>query len=221
MTTNVPLWQPTLERIALANITQFTQRVASATGRELSDYAALWRWSNDEREAFWRAVWDYAGIIGQRGSRTLVDGHKMPGARWFPDARLNFAENLLAVRGGDDAADALVFRGEDRDRRHVTHAELTAMTSRMASAMRSSGLAAGDRIAAYVPNLPEAVVAVLGATSFGAVWSSCSPDFGVRGVLDRFGQIEPRVLITVDGYWYNGKALPITDKVAEIVRKYR
>ena len=88
MTTNVPLWQPTLERIALANITQFTQRVASATGRELSDYAALWRWSNDEREAFWRAVWDYAGIVGQRGSRTLVDGHKMPGARWFPDARL-------------------------------------------------------------------------------------------------------------------------------------
>ena len=217
MMTNLPLWQPTPARIAGANLTEFTRRVAGASGTALPDYAALWRWSNDEREAFWRAVWDYAGVIGERGERTLVDAHKMPGARWFPDARLNFAENLLAARGGDDAADALVFRGEDRERRHVTYGELTAMASRMASALQASGIAAGDRVAAYIPNLPEAIVAMLGATSFGAIWSSCSPDFGVRGVLDRFAQIEPRVLVTVDGYWYNGKALPIVDKVAEIV----
>ena len=217
MTTNVPLWQPTRERIARANITDFTARVARETGRAFPDYKTLWRWSNDEREAFWRALWDYAAVVGERGERTLVDGHKMPGARWFPDARLNFAENLLASRGGDDAADALVFRGEDRDRRHVTFRELSAMTSRMAAALQASGVTAGDRVAAYIPNLPEAIVAMLGVTSFGAVWSSCSPDFGVRGVLDRFGQIEPRVLVTVDGYWYNGKALPIVDKVAQIV----
>jgi acetoacetyl-CoA synthetase len=217
MTTNVPLWQPSPARIAAANMTEFTRRVASETGRSFPDYASLWRWSNDEREAFWRALWDFAGVVGERGERTLMDGHKMPGARWFPDARLNFAENLLALRGCDDAADALVFRGEDRDRRRVTHGELTALVARMAAALKASGIVAGDRIAAFVPNLPEAIVATLGATSFGAIWSSCSPDFGVRGVLDRFGQIEPRVLVAVDGYRYNGKALPIVDKLAEIV----
>jgi acetoacetyl-CoA synthetase len=217
MTTNVPLWQPSPARIAAANMTEFTRRVASETGRSFPDYASLWRWSNDEREAFWRALWDFAGVVGERGERTLMDGHKMPGARWFPDARLNFAENLLALRGCDDATDALVFRGEDRDRRRVTHGELTALVARMAAALKASGIVAGDRIAAFVPNLPEAIVATLGATSFGAIWSSCSPDFGVRGVLDRFGQIEPRVLVAVDGYRYNGKALPIVDKLAEIV----
>ena len=216
MTTHTPLWQPTRERIAQANITEFARRIASETGRSFPDYHALWRWSNDEREVFWRAVWDFAGIVGERGQRTLADGQKMPGARWFPDARLNFAENLLAAREGD-AEDALVFRGEDRDRLRMSRAELTAMVSRMATGLKASGLVTGDRVAAFVPNLPETVVAMLGATSFGAVWSSCSPDFGVRGVLDRFGQIEPRVLVTVDGYWYNGKALPIVDKVADIV----
>ena len=152
MTTNVPLWQPTQERIAGANITDFASRVARETGRTFPDYRTLWRWSNDEREAFWRALWDYAGIVGERGERTLVDGHRMPGARWFPDAHLNFAENLLAARGGDAAADALVFRGEDRDRRHVTYGELTSMTSRMAAALQAAGITAGDRIAAYIPN---------------------------------------------------------------------
>ena len=217
MTINEPLWQPSAERIAQANITAFARGVTSATGRAVPDYMTLWRWSNDEREAFWRAVWDYAGVVGDRGERTLVDAQRMPGARWFPDARLNFAENLLAARGGDGAADALVFRGEDRDRRRLTYDELSALTSRMASALRAAGVACGDRVAAYIPNMPEAIVAMLGASSFGAIFSSCSPDFGVRGVLDRFGQIEPRVLVTVDGYWYNGKALPIVDKVAEIV----
>jgi acetoacetyl-CoA synthetase len=141
----------------------------------------------------------------------------MPGARWFPDARLNFAENLLATRGADDATDALVFRGEDREQRRVSHGELRDLASRAAAALRAAGVVAGDRVAAYIANVPEAVVAMLGATSFGAIWSSCSPDFGVRGVLDRFSQIEPRVLVTVDGYWYNGKAIPILDKIAEIV----
>jgi acetoacetyl-CoA synthetase len=217
MTTNAPMWQPSPERIARANITAFARRVADSTGRDVPDYATLWRWSNDEREAFWRALWDFAGVIGERGPRTLVGADRMPGATWFPDARLNFAENLLASRDAGETTDALVFRGEDRESRRLSDGELVAATSRAARALRAAGIGQGDRVAAYVPNLPEAIVAMLAATSFGAIWSSCSPDFGVRGVLDRFGQIEPRVLITVEGYWYNGKALPIVDKVAEIV----
>jgi len=219
MTTDALLWQPPPDRIAQANITEFARRVAAGTGRPFPDYAALWRWSNEEREAFWRALWDYAGIIGTRGERTLVDPTRMPGAKWFPDARLNFAENLLARRASADDRDALVFRGEDKLSRRVTHAELVAGASRVAAALKAQGVAAGDRVAAYLPNLPEAVIAMLGATSLGAIWSSCSPDFGVQGVLDRFGQIEPRVLFVVDGYWYNGKALPIGDKVAAIVAR--
>src|SRR5206468_2227650 len=144
------------------------------SGRPFPDYASLWQWSTDEREAFWRAVWDFAGVIGTRGERTLVDPALMPGARWFPDARLNFAENLLTRRAADDAGDSLVFRGEDRLVRRVSHAELVATTSRVATALKGLGVAAGDRVAAYVPNMPEAIGAALGATSLGAVGSSCS-----------------------------------------------
>jgi acetoacetyl-CoA synthetase len=217
MTANVPLWQPSPERIAKANITAFARRAEDVAGRPLPDYATLWKWSNDEREAFWRLLWDYGGIIGERGERTLIDGDRMPGARWFPDARLNYAENLLATRGADDATDAIVFRGEDREQGLLSHGELRDVASRVAAALRAAGIGKGDRVAAYVANIPEAIVAMLGTTSQGAIWSSCSPDFGVRGVLDRFSQIEPRVLVTVDGYWYNGKAIPVVDKLREIV----
>ena len=217
MTTPNLLWQPSPERIAAANITAFTRHVSSQDRVDLPDYASLWRWSNDERELFWRAVWDFCGVIGERGERTLVDPHRMPGATWFPDARLNFAENVLAREFASTGTDALVFRGEDKAARGLSQAELVAGTSRIAAALRAHGIAAGDQIAAYIPNMPEAIVAMLGGAGLGAVWSSCSPDFGVRGVLDRFGQIEPRVLFTVDGYWYNDKPLPILDKVAEIV----
>jgi len=219
MTTEAMLWQPSAERIARANITEFARRAAGIAGRPFPDYAALWRWSTEEREAFWRALWDFAGVIGERGARTLVDPAKMPGARWFPDARINFAENLIARRPIDDTGDALVFRGENKFARRVSHAELVAMVSRVATALKEHGIASGDRVAAYVPNMPEVIGATLGTASVGAVWSSCSPDFGVQGVLDRFGQIGPRVLFTVDGYWYNGKAIPILDKVAEVVAR--
>jgi acetoacetyl-CoA synthetase len=220
-TTTALLWKPSAERIARANLTDFARRISAQTGAAFPDYASLWRWSNDNSEAFWRAVWDYAGVIGVRGERTLVDRDRMPGAKWFPDARLNFAENLLARStagsGADAAGDALVFRGEDKLEQRVSHAELVATTSRVAAALKALGVVAGDRVAAYIPNMPEAIAAMLGAASLGAIWSSCSPDFGVRGVLDRFGQIGPRVLFTVDGYWYNGKPQPIHDKIAEIV----
>src|SRR5262249_42766493 len=147
---------------------------------------------------------------------TLVDGDRMPGARWFPEARLNFAENLLARNVADDRADALVFWGEDKVKRRISQAQLRAEVSRIAQALRALGVGPGDRIAAFVPTCPEAIIAMLAAASIGAVWSSASPDFGVQGVLDRFGQIEPVVLFTVDGYWYNGKPQPILDKVGEI-----
>jgi acetoacetyl-CoA synthetase len=216
MTTPNLLWQPSPERIAAANITAFARYAATTHGVDLPDYASLWRWSIAGREKFWRAVWAFCSVIGERGERTLVDPDRMPGARWFPDARLNFAENILAGVSCT-GKDALVFRGEDKAASRFSQSELVAQSSRIAAALRAHGIVAGDRIAAYIPNMPEAIVAMLGGASLGAVWSSCSPDFGVRGVLDRFGQIEPRVLFTVDGYWYNGKPLPILDKVAEIV----
>ena len=213
------LWEPPAHRIAQANITAFARRMEERHGVGLPDYAALWRWSIEAPEAFWREVWEDGGVIGTRGERTLVDGDRMPGAQWFPDARLNFAQNLLERRAPSDAGDALVFWGEDKVRRRMAHRELHAEASRVASALGVHGLRVGDRVAAYMPNIPETMVAMLGAAARGAVFSSCSPDFGVQGVLDRFGQIAPRVLFTVDGYWYNGKPISILDKVAEIVEK--
>jgi acetoacetyl-CoA synthetase len=213
-----PLWTPSPERIERALVTEFARRFAAGEGVRAGDCPALWRWSVERPELFWRSVWDFGAVIGEPGARTLVDADRMPGARWFPDAKLNFAQNLLERRGRDDA-DALVFWGEGKVRRRVSHAEMHAQASRASRALAAQGIVAGDRVAAYLPNMPEAIVAMLGAASLGAVWSSCSPDFGTQGVVDRFGQIEPRVLFTVDGYWYNGKAIPILDKVAAIAQR--
>jgi acetoacetyl-CoA synthetase len=187
--------------------------VSRDDGRGVDGYRALHRWSVDQPEAFWRAVWRYGDVRGEPGARVLVDGDWMPGARFFPDARLNFAENLLRRR---DAGDALVFWGEDRVRRRLSHRELWDLVSRLAQALRAAGVGPGDRVAAYLPNLPETVAAMLATASLGALWSSCSPDFGTRGVLDRFGQIAPRFLFAVDGYWYNGKRVPVHDRVRDI-----
>ncbi len=217
--TTAKLWEPSAGRVAGANITRFALELEGRVGSKFPDYEALWRWSNDNAGAFWDAVWDYAGVIGERGARTLVDGDRMPGAKWYPDARLNFAENLLERRPEDDAADALVFRGEDKVRSRMSHSALRAGVSRFSAALAALGIRAGDRIAGYLPNMPEAIVAMLATSARGAIWTSCSPDFGVQGVLDRFGQVQPRVLVTVDGYWYNGKPIAILDKVAEIVAR--
>jgi acetoacetyl-CoA synthetase len=216
MTTSALLWRPSPDRVERAAMTEFARRVAANTGRSLPDYAALWQWSIDEREAFWRELWDFAGVVGTRGERTLLDGDRMPGSRWFPDARLNFAENLLTRHVGRDEDDALVFRGEEKAAWRVSHAELRDAVSRVAAALRAEGVVPGDRVAGYLPNMPEAVIAMLACASLGAVWSSCSPDFGVQGVLDRFVQIEPKVLFAADGYWYAEKAQVIGDKVAAI-----
>ena len=179
MTMHNKLWQPSPERIAQANLTAFAAAMSAKHGEDLSAYTRLWRWSVDRKWDFWRALWDYAGVLGTPGDRVLLDADRMPGARWFPDARLNFAQNLLERRRADDGEDALVFWGEGRVRRTVSHAELHALASRIASGLAAHGIVAGDRIAAYLPNMPEAIAAMLGATARGAVWSSCSPDFGV------------------------------------------
>ncbi|MEO8344451.1 MAG: acetoacetate--CoA ligase [Betaproteobacteria bacterium] len=211
------LWNPSPERVAGANLTAFAAKIGARHGVDVSDYDALWQWSVDHKWDFWREVWDDAGVIGTRGDRILLDAEKMPGAVWFPDATLNFAQNLLERKLADDTTDALVFWGEDKLKRRVSHLDLHALAARAAAAFASQGLVPGDKVAGYLPNMPEAVIAMLGAVARGAVWSSCSPEFGIRGVLDRFGQIEPRVLITVDGYCYNGKVIPILDKVEAIV----
>jgi acetoacetyl-CoA synthetase len=213
------LWEPSPERIAQANLTAFAAGVAARHGVDVDTYAKLWRWSVEHKADFWREMWSFGNVIGVPGDRVLVDADRMPGARWFPEGRLNFAQNLLERRRADDDGDALVFWGEDKVKRRVSHAQLHAGASRVAAALTAHAIAAGDRVAAFMPNMPETIVALLGATARGAIWSSCSPDFGVQGVLDRFGQIEPRVLFTVDGYWYNGKPISILDKVAAIVAR--
>jgi acetoacetyl-CoA synthetase len=181
-----------------------------------SDYASLHRWSVEEPEKFWRSVWSFGGVRAQtQGDRALADGDRMPGARWFPEARLNFAENLL--RRSDDSP-ALVFWGEERVRRSISHAELHGLVSRLAQALSAWGVQPGDRVAGFLPNAPEAVIGMLAATSLGAIWSSCSPDFGTRGVVDRFGQIGPKVLLATDGYFYNGKTHDCMERIGEIAR---
>ncbi|MGH8683546.1 MAG: acetoacetate--CoA ligase [Burkholderiales bacterium] len=211
-----PLWAPSQARIESALITRFARAAIRDWGLQLNDYPAFYRWSADHPEQFWQSVWRHCEVRGDPGRRILADGDRMPGAKFFPDGRLNFADNLLRRR---DATDALVFWGEDKVKRRLTHAELYAGVSRLAQALRAAGVTTGDRVAGYLPNMPEAVIGMLATASLGAVWSSCSPDFGVQGVLDRFGQIEPKVLITVDGYWYNGKSLGILDKVREIAAR--
>jgi acetoacetyl-CoA synthetase len=211
----VLLWRPSPERIATANLTAFRQQAEAVAGRALPDYDALWRWSVEDTGAFWRLMWAYGGVIGDGpGEPSLENPGAMPGARFFPQAKLNFAENLLRRA---DAADALVFWGEDKVKRRLSWTELNTAVSRLQQALKAEGIKPGDRVAGIVPNMPEAVIAMLAAASLGAVWSSCSPDFGVQGVLDRFKQIEPKVLFTVDAYHYNGKSHDVLGKLADIV----
>ncbi|MEC5386453.1 acetoacetate--CoA ligase [Uliginosibacterium sp. H3] len=213
-----PLWQPDAAHIAATRLTAFTQFVAQRHARTFTDYTELHRWSVTQATDFWSAVWDFCGVLGKKGSDDnadlLRDGDRMPGARWFPDAQLNFARNLLRRR---DAADAIVFQGEDKLQRRLSHATLYAEVARLAAALRAAGVGPGDRVAAYMPNMPETAIAMLATSSLGAVFSSASQDFGVQGVLDRFGQIEPKVLIAADGVFYGGKTLDAMARIAEIV----
>jgi acetoacetyl-CoA synthetase len=208
------LWEPSERAIEEAQLTQFARQVVRKRRLELNSYPEFYRWSVEKPEEFWSDLWDYCGVIASRkGSTVLVDGDKMPGARWFPEARLNFAENLMR-RG--DRGDAFVFWDETGFRRRVSYADLYSDVSRAAQALAALGLRAGDRVAAFIPNIPEAGMLALAALSQGMVWASCSPDFGVDGVLERFGQIEPKVLFCADGYRYNGETHSSLERVREI-----
>ena len=216
MVDEAPLWVPSPARIAETPLTAFMVEASRRTGKTFASYAELHSWSVDSRTDFWNLVWDFCGVVGEKGERLLVDGDKMPGAAFFPDARLNFAENLLRKKG---TSDAIVFKGEDKVLRRLSWDELHAQVSRLQQLFISLGVRQGDRVAAMMPNMPEAAIGMLAATSIGAVWSSCSPDFGEQGVLDRFGQIEPVVFLAPDGYWYNGKQNDVSAKVQAILAK--
>ncbi len=211
------LWLPSERTIEEAQVTQFARQLVRKHRLELNTYPDFHRWTVDNPELFWSEVWDWCGVVASRkGATVLVDGDKMPGARWFPEARLNFAENLLR-RG--DRGDALVFWDERGLRRRVSYSDLTSDVSRAVQALGALGLRAGDRAAAFIPNLPETSMLALAALSQGIVWSSCSPDFGVDGVVERFGQIEPKVLFCADGYRYNGQEHDSLERVRELAER--
>ncbi len=217
-TSDVPLWVPSPERVARANLTRFLDTVR-ADGIAAPDYDALWRWSVEDPAAFWPAVWRFTGMIGDPGEEAVAGLDRMAppdpvvGPRWFPTGRLNFAENLLRHRGD---ATAISFSNESGHQRTLSRDRLRADVAAFAAALREAGIGAGDRVAGFLPNLPETVIAMLAAASLGAVWSSCSPDFGTPGVLDRFGQIRPRILVAADGYHYAGKRIDCLQRIREI-----
>jgi acetoacetyl-CoA synthetase len=212
-----PLWRPSADRVKKANMTRFMQTVNQSHGTDFKTYTDLYRWSVENIPEFWETMWDFAGITAARRFDTVIDDlSRMPGARWFVGARLNFAENLLRYR--DDRV-ALIFRGEGRPSTRMTYRELYGSVARLASSLRDLGIGPNDRVAGFMPNMIETVVAMLAATSLGATWSSCSPDFGIKGVIDRFGQITPRVLFTADGYLYNGKCFDSLGRISEVLRQ--
>jgi acetoacetyl-CoA synthetase len=211
--TDTPLWSPNEQDLKQSPWMAFADFAGARAERSLEDPLALHAWSVADREGFWSALWDFCGVRGTKGDRILENGDAMPGARFFPDAELNFAENLLS-RTGDEPA--MLFRAEDKTRAAMSWDELHALVSRLQQAFRAHGVTKGDRIAAMMPNMPETIACMLACASIGAIWSSCSPDFGVKGVLDRFGQIEPKLFISCDGYWYNGKRQEVTAKLTEI-----
>ena len=213
--TSQPLWTPSRERVSNAQITRFNGFVNARHGAGLSSSRDLHAFSIEEPEKFWAAIWDYSGVRAQtRGDVIIEDGNKVPGAKFFPGARLNYAENLLVK---SDDTPALIFQGEDKVSKTVTWRQFNDEVSRLHQAFRQFGLEESDRVCAIVPNLPETIMTFAGAASLGAIWSSCSPDFGEKGILDRFGQIEPRVLVVCDGYYYNGKTIDIGEKVEKVV----
>ncbi len=217
MTAPALLWQPSEQAIEAAQITQFAQWVVRRFRLDLNSYSEFYRWTVENPEQFWESVWEWCRVsAAKKGARVLLDGDKMPGAKWFPEARLNFAENLMR-RG--DRGDALVFWDETGFRRRLSYAELYSEVSRAGQALAALGIRPGDRVAAFIPNMPETMVLALAAISLGAVWSSCSPDFGSDGVLDRFGQIEPKVLFCADGYLYNGREHDSLERVASIAEQ--
>jgi len=197
-----PLWTPSAARVERSNLTSYRRWLAATRGLDFGDYHAMWRWSVTDLEAFWRSIWEFFQVKEGPAPAPAIAGRGMPGTRWFPEARLNYAE--LALRRRDDHP-AVLAGSEDGQVRTVSHAELARSVAAAAAGLRRLGVRRGDRVAAYLPNIPETLVAFLAGASIGAVWSSCAPEFGVSSVVDRFQQIEPKVLLAVEGYRYGGR----------------
>ena len=211
------LWQPSEKRIKNSNMYCFMQNINKKYNKNFIDYDSLYHWSVENLEDFWAEMWDFAKIkASKKYDQIIDDSKKMPGANWFKGSRLNFADNLLRFRND---ATALIFRGEDKVRRSFTYNELYNETSMVAASLKEAGIKPGDRVVGFMPNMPETIVAMLAATSIGAIWSSCSPDFGIKGVIDRFGQTKPKILFTTDGYFFKGKPLDSLEKIAGISKE--
>ena len=211
------LWQPSEARIKASNMYRFMHVINERFGQDFTEYNDLYQWSIDNIPDFWATFWEFAGIVASQPYDQVIDNlHKMPGAQWFSGARLNFAENLLRYR---DDQFALIFKGEDQPSVKITYAELYDQVARLARSLRDAGVQPGDRVVGFMPNMPQTIMAMLAATSLGAAWSSCSPDFGIKGVLDRFGQIKPKVLFTANGYFFKGKKIDSLGRIADIIKQ--
>ena len=209
------LWTPGKEWSGNSRMSDFMNFVNGKYGYDLKDYFDLYRWSVENIPEFWGAFWEYSGIRFSKDYEEVVDNiKKMPGARWFSGARLNFAENLLSRR---DDKTAIIFRGEAEVKSRISYRELYEEVHRVAEGLKRFGVKKGDRVGGFIPNMPEAIIAMLAASSIGAIWSSSSPDFGIKGVLDRFSQIEPKVIFAVDGYYYKGKIFDSQEKLKSIL----
>ncbi len=208
-----PCWMPDAERINQANLSRFIHLIRAELDPLITDYHGLYQFSINHPRQFWQAVWEFTDIIGERGSEVLLNGESMLESQWFPQAKLNFAENLLRYR---DDKTAIIFRSEDGALRKLSYHELYHSVAATAASLKGLGVVSGDRVAGYLPNLPETVIAMLATASLGAIWSSTSPDFGLAGVGDRFGQIQPKVLFTANAYQYNGKIHNCLEKAAQL-----
>ena len=217
-----PLWQASREAIGNSNLNAYQRFIKGEHGVAFDNYQQLHQWSVDHTEDFWESIWQFSGVIASRRYNTVLeDKERFPGARWFPGAELNFAENLLRYAQHEDAASkiAIVARLENGERREISYADLYGEVEQLAAGLKAAGVTVGDRVAAFMPNVPEAIVAMLATTSLGAMWTSCSPDFGINGVMDRFGQIEPKILFACDGYHYNGKVIDSLPRVTAIAEQ--
>jgi len=213
------LWEPSEAQIENANMTRFMNFVNQEYSLGISTYEELYKWSIENIPDFWAAMWSFGEIVHSETYGNVVDDlKKMPGASWFQGAKLNYAENLLRFR---DQKTAIVFRGESRVVQKLTYAELYDKVARLASSPRDNGIRRGDTIVGFMPNMPEAVIAMMAATSIGAIWSSCSPDFGIKDVLDRFGQIEPKILFTANGYYYKDRTFDSLERISGIIKALR
>jgi acetoacetyl-CoA synthetase len=212
---STPLWTPSAQRCASAEMTRFMRWAGERTGRSFAGYAELWEWSVSEIEEFWAAIWEFCGVRASRPYEQVLDQRRMPGARWFAGAELNYAENLL--EGHADSEPAVLSASETRPDGELTWGELRELVAAAAGGLRALGVGPGDRVVAYMPNIPETLIAFLAVASIGAIWSSAAPEFGARSVIDRFAQIEPKVMLAVDGYRHGGKDFDRTEQLRAIL----